>query len=146
MKGNHVISKLGLFWGFHSSCCKKWVKKWQSIMMMAGFEIVPIRVSETGQISPDMSNVRGWLSGGHVHFLQLATRLTEVTRTHAPSRHRSRRCLACWRAARCSWSPSLITPRRCWATIRGFPRRDTIAGGTEHAVETRRDAVFLRYD
>ena len=26
-----------------------------------------------------MSNVRAWLSGGHVHFLQLATRLTEVT-------------------------------------------------------------------
>ena len=25
-----------------------------------------------------MSNVRAWLSGGHVHFLQLATRLTEV--------------------------------------------------------------------
>ena len=23
-----------------------------------------------------MSNVRAWLSGGHVHFLQLATRLT----------------------------------------------------------------------
>ena len=39
------------------------------------------------KISPDMSNVRAWLSGGHVHFLQLATRLTEVTRRHAPSRH-----------------------------------------------------------
>ena len=23
------------------------------------------------KISPDMSNVRAWLSGGHVHFLQL---------------------------------------------------------------------------
>ena len=31
-----------------------------------------------------MSNVRAWLSGGHVHFLQLATRLTGVTRRDAP--------------------------------------------------------------
>ena len=30
-----------------------------------------------------MSNVRAWLSGGHVNFLQVATRLTEVTRRHA---------------------------------------------------------------
>ena len=92
------------------------------------------------KISPDMSNVRAWLSGGHVHFLQLATRLTEVTRRHALSRHRSRSCLSCWRAARCSWSRSLIPRVRacCWAIIRGFLRRDTIAG----AVRTRRNAVF----
>ena len=86
-----------------------------------------------------MSNVRAWLSGGHVHFLQLATRLTEVTRRHAPSRHRSRQCISCWRAARCSWSCSLIPPCSC-ATLLGdnmrFSRRDMTAGGTEHAVGT----------
>ena len=43
--------------------------------------------------------------------------------------------------ARCSWSHSLIPPcsRCCWTIIRGF---HTIAGGTEHAVGTRLDAVF----
>ena len=29
---------------------------------------------------------------------------------HAPSRHRSRQCISCWRAARCSWSRNLIPP------------------------------------
>ena len=36
---------------------------------------------------------------------------TEVTRRdgwHVPCRHRSRRCLSCWCAARCSWSRSLL--------------------------------------
>ena len=32
--------------------------------------------------------------------------LTGVTRRDAPSRHRSRQCISCWRAARCSWSRS----------------------------------------
>ena len=73
-----------------------------------------------------MSDVRAWLSGGHVHFLQLATRLTGVTRRDAPSRYKSRQCISCWRAARCS--------RCCWTIIRGFH--------TEHAVGTRLDAVF----
>ena len=55
--------------------------------------------------------------------------------------------VSCWRAARCSWSRSLIppcsrAPRCCWAIISGFLRRDTIAGGTEHAVGMPRDAVF----
>ena len=88
------------------------------------------------KISPDKSNVRAWLSGGQVHFfynLQLGLlKLQEDTSSHA-ARHRSRRCLSCWRAARCSWSRSLISPspvfaRRCWAIIRVFLRRDTIAG------------------
>ena len=35
-----------------------------------------------------------------------------------------------------------VFARCCWAIIRGFLRRDTIAGVTEHAVGTRRDAVF----
>ena len=86
------------------------------------------------KISPDMSNVRAWLSGGHVHFLQLATRLTGVTRRDAPSRYKSRQCISCWRAARCSWCSCC-----CWTIIRGF---HMIAGGTEHAVGTRLDAVF----
>ena len=69
-------------------------------------------------------------------FLHLATRLNEVTRRHAPNRHRSRRSyLSCWRAARCScrwvgravWYPC-VRGRRCWAIIPGFLRRDTIAG------------------
>ena len=100
------------------------------------------------KISPDKSNVHAWLSGGQVSpFLQLATSLTEVTRRHAPSRHRSRRCLSCWRTVRCSWSRSLIPcvrARRCWAIICGFLRRDTIAGGTgTQAGRVRsRDAVF----
>ena len=92
-----------------------------------------------------MSNVRAWLSGGHVHFLQLATRLTEVTRRHAPSRHRSRRCLllACCKVQLVAQSDSpRVRARCCWAIISGFLRRDTIAGGTEHAVGMPRDAVF----
>ena len=50
-------------------------------------------------------------------------------------------CISCWRAARCSWSRSRSPPcsRCCWTIIRGF---HTIAGGTEHAVGTRLDAVF----
>ena len=93
------------------------------------------------KISPDMSNVRAWLSDGHVHFLRLATRLTGVTRRDAPSRYKSRQCIPCWRAARCSWSRSRypVFARCCWAIIRGF---HTIAGGTEHAVVMRLDAVF----
>ena len=91
-------------------------------------------------MSPDMSNVRAWLSGGHVHFLQLATRLTGVTRRDAPSRYKPRQCISCWRAARRSWSRSRYPRVRCcWTIIRGF---HTIAGGTEHAVGTRLDAVF----
>ena len=91
------------------------------------------------KMSPDMSNVRAWLSGGHVHFLQLATRLTGVTRRDAPNRYKSRQCISCWRAARCSLSRSCWTTgvsRCCWTIIRGF---HTIAGGTEHAAL---DAVF----
>ena len=99
------------------------------------------------KISPDMSNVRAcaWLSGGHVHFLQLATRLpTEVTRRHARSRYGSRRCLllACCKVQLVAQSGTPVFARCCWAIIRGFLRRDTIAGGTEHAVGTPRDAVF----
>ena len=88
-----------------------------------------------------MSNVRAWLSDGHVHFLRLATRLTGVTRIDAPSRYKSRQCISCWRAARCSWSRSRypVFACCCWAIIRGF---HTIAGGTEHAVVMRLDAVF----
>ena len=70
-------------------------------------------------------------------FLQLATRLTEVTRRHAPSRHRSRQCISCWRSARCSchrvgravWCPRFLA-RRCWAIIRGYdPRWDSACSG-----------------
>ena len=72
-----------------------------------------------------------------------SSRLTGVTRRHAPSRHRSRQCISCWRAARCSWSrsryPCVRGARCCWTIICGF---HTIAGGTEHAVGTRLDAVF----
>ena len=66
---------------------------------------------------------------------------TGVTRRDAPSRYKSRQCISCWRAARCSWSRSRYPPcsRCCWTIIRGF---HTIAGGTEHAVRTRLDAVF----
>ena len=70
-------------------------------------------------------------------------RLTGVTRRHVPSRHISRQCISCWHAARCSWSHSRYTRVHargcCWAIIRGF---HTIAGGMEHAVGTRLDAVF----
>ena len=97
---------------------------------------MPIRVSETCQNISGMSNVRAWLSGGHVHFLQLVTRLTGVTRRHASSRPRL--FISCWRAARCSWSRTTVFTR-CWTIIRGF---HTIAGGTEHAVGMHLDAVF----
>ena len=91
-----------------------------------------------------MSNVRAWLSGGHVHFLQLATGLTGVTRRDAPSRYKSRQCytmyllLACCKVQLVAQS-ILPCSRCCWTIIRGF---HTIAGGTEHAVGTRLDAVF----
>ena len=113
---------------------------------------MPIRVSETCQNISGHVKCPCMVIRRTCPFLQLATRLTEVTRRHAPSRHRSRQCISCWRAARCSWSRSLI-PRvracRCWAILRGFLRRDTIARqaawvaiGDGYAVVTRRDAVF----
>ena len=93
-----------------------------------------------------MSNVRAWLSGGHVHFLQLVTRLTEVTRRHAPSRQIKTMylLLACCKIQVVAQSdiPQYSRARCCWAIIRGFLRRDTIAGRTEHAVWMRQDAVF----
>ena len=94
-----------------------------------------------------MSNVHAWLSGGHVHFLQLATRLTEVTR-HAPSRHRSIKTmyllLACCKVQLVAQSDTPVCDSRALllGDNSGFLRRDTIAGGTEHAVGTPRDAVF----
>ena len=81
-------------------------------MATAGFKVVPIRLSETcqnisGQVKcPFM--VIPWTSP---FLLQLETRLTEITRRdswHVPGSHRSRRCLSCWHAARCSWSRSLL--------------------------------------
>ena len=72
-----------------------------------GFEIVPIRVSETCQNISGHVKCPCMVIRWTCPFLQLATRLTEVTRRHAPSRHTSRRCLSCWCAARCSWSRSV---------------------------------------
>ena len=88
---------------------------------LPGFEIVPIRVSETCQnISGQVKCLCMVIRRTSPFF---ATRLTEVTRRHAPSTHISRQCISCWRAARCSWSRSVIPrvlARRCWAIIRGF--------------------------
>ena len=56
-------------------------------------------------------SVHGYPADKSIFLLQLETRLTEVTRRdswHVPCRHRSRRCLSCWGAARCSWSRSLL--------------------------------------
>ena len=81
-------------------------------------------------------------------------RITCVARHLYPTRPRFRvhstvaprecgigQCIPCWRAARCSWSRSRypVFARCCWAIIRVF---HTIAGGTEHAVVMRLDAVF----
>ena len=73
-------------------------------------------------------------------FCNLQLGLLEL-QEETPSRYKSRQCISCWCAARCSWSRSLIPPcsRCCWTIIRGF---HTIAGGTEHAVGTRLVAVF----
>ena len=107
--------------------------------MKSGFEIVPIRVSETCQNLSGHVKCPCMVIRWTCPFF--ATRLTGVTRRDAPSRYKSRQCISCWRAARCSWSRSLIPPcsRCCWTIIRGF---HTIAGGTEHAVGTRLVAVF----
>ena len=61
-----------------------------------------------------MSNVRGWLSGGHVHFcnLQLGLmKLQEDTPQADIENDRSRRCLSCGKVQLpLSWSRSLISP------------------------------------
>ena len=75
-----------------------------------GFEIVPIRVSETCQNLSGHVKCPCMVIRWTCPFFQLATRLTGVTRRHAPSRHRSRQCISCWRAARCSWSRSRYPP------------------------------------
>ena len=79
--------------------------------MNPGFEIRLIRLSETCQNISRQVKCPYMVIRGQVHFLlQLENRLTEVTRDSwlVPCRHRSRRCLSCWRAARCSWSRSLL--------------------------------------
>ena len=39
---------------------------------------------------------------------------------HVTCRHRWRRCVSCWCAARCSWSRSMLRVRRFWAIIHVF--------------------------
>ena len=46
-------------------------------------------------------------------FCNLHLGLLKLQEDTPPSRHRSRRCLSCWRAARCSWSRSLIPAASC---------------------------------
>ena len=94
---------------------------------MSGFEIVPIRLSETCQnISGHVKCPYTVIRRTSPFLLQLETRLTKVTRESwdVPCRHRSRRCLSCWRAAMCSWPHSLVLfVCRCWAIIHGLPIR-----------------------
>ena len=97
-----------------------------------------------------MSNVRAWLSGGHVHFLQLATMLTGVTRRDADINQDNVSLAGVLQALTSiiiiievsGCKVQLVAQscsRCCWTMIRGF---HTIAGGTEHAVGTRLGAVF----
>ena len=71
-----------------------------------GFEIVPIRVSETCQNLSGHVKCPCMVIRWTCPIFQLATRLTGVTRRDALSRYKSRQCISCWRAARCSWSRS----------------------------------------
>ena len=90
-----------------------------------------------------MSNVRAWLSGGHVHFLQLATRLTGVTRRDAPSRYKSRQCISCWCAARCSWSRSRYpSVRAVVGRYYAVFTRSQVGRSMQSGLGTRLDAVF----
>ena len=85
---------------------------WKECFHYTGFEIVPIRLSETCQ------NISGQVKCPYMVIrrtspllLQLETSLTEITRRDSwrvSCRHRSRRCLSWWRAARCSWSRGLL--------------------------------------
>ena len=92
-----------------------------------------------------MSNVRAWLSGGHVHFFNLQLGLLELQEETPPADidqdNVSLAGVLQGAVGRAVDTPCARTPcsRCCWTIIRGF---HTIAGGTEHAVGTRLDAVF----
>ena len=63
------------------------------------------------KISPDLKS-NGYPADKSIFYCNLKLGLLnlQVPRDswHVPCRHRSRRCLSCWRAARCSWSRSLL--------------------------------------
>ena len=92
-----------------------------------------------------MSNVRAWLSGGHVHFFNLQLGLLELQEETPPADidqdNVSLAGVLQGAVGHAVDTPCARTPcsRCCWTIIRGF---HTIAGGMEHAVGTRLDAVF----
>ena len=113
----------------------------QRFSYISGFEIRPIRLSETchnfsGQVKCPYMVIRR-TSLFFVYNLKL-----ELLKSRRDScqcgRHRWRRCVSCACVARCSWLRSRFRVRNFWAIIRGVLSWDAVCQIRQRPV----DAVF----